>query len=46
MAFIDKLNELKDKSIEKGKAHWDENKDGYIEKATNLKNTIKDKVSK
>jgi len=46
MAFMDKLNELKNKSIEKGKAHWDENKDDYKEKATTLKNTIKDKVSK
>lgn len=46
MSFMDKLNDLKDKSIEKGKAHWDENKDEYKEKAANLKNTIKDKVAK
>lgn len=53
MAFLDKLNELKDKSIEKGKAHWEENKDDYKgkaadykDKAVNLKNNLKDKVSK
>lgn len=40
MAFLNKLNQLKDKSIEKGKAHWEENKDDYKEKAT----TYKDKA--
>lgn len=37
MAFLDKLNALKDKSIEKGKAHWEENKDDYKEKASTYK---------
>lgn len=40
LAFLDKLNALKDKSIEKGKAHWEENKDDYKEKAS----TYKDKA--
>ena len=40
MAFLDKLNQLKDKSIEKGRARWEENKDDYKEKAT----TYKDKA--
>ncbi|MBU9673765.1 hypothetical protein KQ939_09455 [Planococcus sp. CP5-4] len=33
MAFLDKLNAVKDKAIGKGKTHWDENKDDYKEKA-------------
>ncbi|EIM07986.1 hypothetical protein A1A1_02802 [Planococcus antarcticus DSM 14505] len=37
MAFLDKLNQLKDKSIEKGKTHWEENKDDYKEKASTYK---------
>ncbi|WP_180956277.1 MULTISPECIES: hypothetical protein [unclassified Planococcus (in: firmicutes)] len=37
MAFLDKLNAMKDKAIEKGKTHWDENKDDYKEKATDYK---------
>ena len=48
MAFLDKLNQLKDKSIEKGKAHWEENKDDYKEKATTYKDkamVIKDDVA-
>lgn len=57
MAFLDKLNALKDKSIEKGMAHWEENKDDYKEKATLYKdkamvmkgdvaNKIKEKTKK
>ncbi|WP_192892996.1 hypothetical protein [Planococcus salinus] len=53
MAFRDKLNELKDKSIEKGKTHWDENKDDYREKASNykgkamdMKDTLKERFKK
>lgn len=49
LAFLKKLNALKDKSIEKGKAHWDENKDDYKEKASNYKDkamVMKDDVSK
>ncbi|WP_341201175.1 hypothetical protein [Planomicrobium okeanokoites] len=57
MAFLDKLNALKDKSIEKGKAHWEENKDDYKEKASTYKekamvmkddvaNKIKEKTKK
>lgn len=37
MAFLDKLNAMKDKAIEKGKTHWDENKDDYKEKAADYK---------
>lgn len=40
MALLDKLNALKDKTVEKGKAHWAENKDDYKEKAA----TYKDKA--
>lgn len=40
MALLDKLNALKDKTVEKGIAHWEENKDDYKEKAT----TYKDKA--
>jgi len=46
MALMDKLNKLKDKSIEKSKNHWDENKDEYKDKAMNLKKNLKDKFSK
>ena len=42
MAFLDKLNALKDKSIEKGKAHWEENKDDYKEKASTYKEKARD----
>lgn len=48
MAFLDKLNALKDKSIEKGKAHWEENKDDYKEKAAAYKDQamdLKDEVA-
>ncbi len=48
MAFMDKLNALKDKSIEKGKTHWAENKDDYKEKASTYKDkamVMKDDVS-
>ncbi|MDN3438354.1 hypothetical protein QMA04_09635 [Planococcus sp. APC 3900] len=48
MTFLDKLNQLKDKSIEKGKAHWEENKDDYKEKASNYKDkamVMKDDVA-
>lgn len=48
MAFLNKLNALKDKSIEKGKAHWEENKDDYKEKASTYKDkamVMKDDVS-
>lgn len=37
MAFLNKLNAMKDKAIEKGKTHWDENKDDYKEKASHYK---------
>ncbi|ETP70396.1 hypothetical protein G159_02365 [Planococcus glaciei CHR43] len=40
MAFLEKLNALKDKTVEKGKIHWEENKDDYKEKAA----TYKDKA--
>lgn len=53
MAFMDKLKDLTDKSIEKGKTHWDENKDDYKDKAgdykdkaTKLSSSLKDKLSK
>ncbi|TAA73078.1 hypothetical protein [Planococcus salinarum] len=49
MAFLNKLNALKDKSIEKSKAHWEENKDDYKEKASTYKDKaveMKDDVSK
>lgn len=48
MAFLDKLNAMKDKSIEKGKAHWAENKDDYKEKASTYKDkamVMKDEVT-
>lgn len=48
MAFLDKLNALKDKTIEKGKAHWEENKDDYKEKAAAYKDQamdLKDEVA-
>ena len=41
MAFLDKLNAMKDKAIEKGKTHWAENKDGYKEKAAGYKEKAK-----
>ncbi|MDN5710295.1 MAG: hypothetical protein L0G95_12705 [Planococcus sp. (in: firmicutes)] len=47
MAFLDKLNAMKDKAIEKGKTHWDENKDDYKEKAADYKEkatVMKDEV--
>lgn len=48
MAFLDKLNALKDKTIEKGKAHWEVNKDDYKEKAAAYKDQamdLKDEVA-
>lgn len=48
MAFLDKLNALKDKTIEKGKTHWEENKDDYKEKAAAYKDQamdLKDEVA-
>lgn len=47
MAFLDKLNAMKDKAIEKGKTHWDENKDDYKGKAADYKEkamVMKDEV--
>lgn len=47
MAFLDKLNALKDQALEKGVAHWEENKDDYKEKAEIYKDkamAIKDEV--
>ncbi|WP_211653400.1 hypothetical protein [Planococcus alpniumensis] len=51
MAFLDKLNAMKDKAIEKGKTHWDENKEdykekaaGYKEKATVIKEDVENKL--
>lgn len=48
MAFLDKLNALKDKTIEKGKTHWEVNKDDYKEKAAAYKDQamdLKDEVA-
>ncbi|MFC4714265.1 hypothetical protein [Planococcus dechangensis] len=47
MALLDKLNALKDQAIDKGVAHWQENKDDYKEKATIYKEkamVLKDEV--
>ena len=44
MAFLNKLNAMKDKAIEKGKIHWDENKDGYKEKAIGIKDDVENKL--
>lgn len=47
MALLNKLNALKDQAIEKGMAHWEENKDDYKEKATIYKDkamVLKDEV--
>ncbi|MDN7240798.1 hypothetical protein QWY14_03305 [Planococcus sp. N028] len=46
MSFLDKVNRLKDQSVKLGKDHWAENKDEYKEKATALKNTVKDKLAR
>ncbi|MBX0315265.1 hypothetical protein [Planococcus glaciei] len=48
MAFLEKLNALKDKTVEKGKIHWEENKDDYKEKAATYKDkamVLKDDVA-
>ncbi|WP_167549921.1 hypothetical protein [Planococcus rifietoensis] len=44
MAFLDKLNAMKDKAIEKGKTHWDENKEDYKEKAMVMKDEVENKL--
>ncbi|MFD1863005.1 hypothetical protein ACTL32_10600 [Planococcus sp. FY231025] len=44
MAFLDKLNALKDKTL----THWEENKDDYKEKAATYKDQameMKDEVA-
>ncbi|RKD76271.1 MULTISPECIES: hypothetical protein [Sinobaca] len=46
MALKDKFDQLKGKAMEKGKLHWEENKDQYKEKGRHLKDTIQKKMSK
>lgn len=44
MALLDKLNALKDQALEKGVAHWEENKDDYKEKAMAIKDEVENKI--